>query len=142
MVPWRETDPPPHTPEVVSCLAWDSTYYGHLNLMGHKTPWMGHLINRTSLPFSVHQYQESCIEYLDHYLGHFLVPLQDAGSKKGLSKLETYLKITRHFQPVFHHFFMEQFPYPSDWFEQRLAYTRSVATSSIGQWDSNVSRHF
>jgi ataxia telangiectasia mutated family protein len=57
--------------------------------------------------------------------------LMDAGSKRGLSKLETYAGITRHFRPVFHHFFMERFPNPSEWFERRLMYTRSVATSSI-----------
>ena len=37
-----------------------------------------------------------------------------------------------HFKPVFRHFFFEKFPSPSQWFERRLAYTRSVATSSIG----------
>ena len=47
----------------------------------------------------------------------------------------THQEICERFQPVFHHFFMEYFPSPSEWFEKRLAYTRSVAASSIGGWD-------
>ncbi len=39
----------------------------------------------------------------------------------------------KHFQPVFRHFFLEKFPEPATWFERRLAYTRSVATCSIGE---------
>lgn len=35
------------------------------------------------------------------------------------------------FRPVMHHFFLERFLLPSDWFDKRLAYTRSVATSSM-----------
>jgi ataxia telangiectasia mutated family protein len=57
--------------------------------------------------------------------------LMETGSKRGPSKLDTYTNITRHFRPVFHHFFTEHFPNPSEWFEWRLMYTRSVATSSI-----------
>ena len=38
-----------------------------------------------------------------------------------------------HFHPVFRHFFLEQFPDPSVWFEKRLRYTRSVASASIGK---------
>lgn len=30
-----------------------------------------------------------------------------------------------------HHFFLERFFQPADWFEKRLAYTRSVAASSM-----------
>ncbi len=45
----------------------------------------------------------------------------------------TYLEVTKKFQPIFHHFFMEYFPAPPQWFERRLGYTRSVAASSIGR---------
>lgn len=34
-------------------------------------------------------------------------------------------------RPVMHHFFLERFLQPADWFEKRLAYTRSVAASSM-----------
>ena len=36
-----------------------------------------------------------------------------------------------HFKPVMHHFFLESFHAPSQWYERRLAYTRSVAVSSM-----------
>lgn len=34
-------------------------------------------------------------------------------------------------RPVMHHFFLERFLLPADWFQSRLAYTRSVAASSM-----------
>uniref|UniRef100_R7WG20 Serine/threonine-protein kinase ATM n=1 Tax=Aegilops tauschii TaxID=37682 RepID=R7WG20_AEGTA len=34
-------------------------------------------------------------------------------------------------RPVMHHFFIERFLQPADWFQSRLAYTRSVAASSM-----------
>ncbi|XP_008053488.1 serine-protein kinase ATM [Carlito syrichta] len=46
-------------------------------------------------------------------------------------KYETFQDICQHFQPVFRYFCMEKFLDPAVWFEKRLAYTRSVATSSI-----------
>ncbi|EDV19270.1 uncharacterized protein TRIADDRAFT_33879, partial [Trichoplax adhaerens] len=47
------------------------------------------------------------------------------------NKLHSYHEITDHFHPVFRHFFFENFLNPVEWFERRLAYTRSVAASSI-----------
>ena len=47
------------------------------------------------------------------------------------SKYMVYREITKHFKPVMRRFFTENFHEPSDWFERRLAYTRSVAASSI-----------
>ena len=35
------------------------------------------------------------------------------------------------FKPVFHRYFMDQFPAPAQWFARRLNYTRSVAVNSI-----------
>lgn len=57
---------------------------------------------------------------------------QEAGQSNGNRKAEVYAEIMEKFKPVFHHFFMEQFPTPPQWFERQLAYTRSVAASSIG----------
>ena len=51
----------------------------------------------------------------------------------GTSKARVYSDICHHFKPVFHHFFMEKFTSPPQWFERRLTYTRSVAASSIGE---------
>ncbi|KAM9801505.1 serine-protein kinase ATM [Neosynchiropus ocellatus] len=47
------------------------------------------------------------------------------------AKLQSYLEVCRNFKPVFRYFCMERFLDPAVWMEKRLAYTRSVATSSI-----------
>ncbi|XP_029027107.1 serine-protein kinase ATM isoform X2 [Betta splendens] len=46
-------------------------------------------------------------------------------------KLQTYMEVCKNFRPVFRYFCMERFLDPAVWMEKRLAYTRSVATSSI-----------
>lgn len=46
-------------------------------------------------------------------------------------KLARFADICRHFKPVFHHFFLEHYERPQAWFQKKLAYTRSVAASSI-----------
>lgn len=48
------------------------------------------------------------------------------------AKQEAYSEVCRNFRPVFRYFCMERFLDPAVWMEKRLAYTRSVATSSIG----------
>ena len=48
-------------------------------------------------------------------------------------KKRAYEEICDKFRPVFRHFFLEKFYSPPVWFERRLAYTRSVATNSIGK---------
>lgn len=40
-------------------------------------------------------------------------------------------EVIADFQPVFHRFFLEMFPAPSEWLARRTAYTRSVAVTSI-----------
>lgn len=44
---------------------------------------------------------------------------------------KAFQKVCENFRPVMHFFFLERFSRPADWFEKRLAYTRSVATSSM-----------
>ncbi|XP_034831737.1 serine-protein kinase ATM-like [Maniola hyperantus] len=46
-------------------------------------------------------------------------------------KLEVFNAILKEFRPVFHYFFTEHYLDPVTWYERRLAYTRSVATSSM-----------
>uniref|UniRef100_A0ACD5TS08 Uncharacterized protein n=1 Tax=Avena sativa TaxID=4498 RepID=A0ACD5TS08_AVESA len=46
-------------------------------------------------------------------------------------KRKAFLKICNNYRPVMHHFFLERFLQPADWFQSRLAYTRSVAASSM-----------
>uniref|UniRef100_M4AR83 Serine-protein kinase ATM n=1 Tax=Xiphophorus maculatus TaxID=8083 RepID=M4AR83_XIPMA len=58
--------------------------------------------------------------------------LQDAQQQGFNEKLEAYSEVCKKFRPVFRYFCMERFLDPAVWMEKRLAYTRSVATSSIG----------
>lgn len=46
-------------------------------------------------------------------------------------KCKAFRDVCQNFRPVMHHFFLERFLQPADWFEKRLAYTRSVAASSM-----------
>ncbi|CAN0900398.1 Serine/threonine-protein kinase ATM [Linum grandiflorum] len=46
-------------------------------------------------------------------------------------KRNAFQEVCENFRPVMHHFFLERFLLPADWFEKRLAYTRSVAASSM-----------
>lgn len=71
----------------------------------------------------------------------FLSPsLQDAHRQGFDEKLQAYGEVCRNFRPVFRYFCMERFLDPAVWMEKRLAYTRSVATSSIGTPRHNLSR--
>eukprot|EP00795_Rhopilema_esculentum_P013768 gene13768-4694_t len=56
----------------------------------------------------------------------------DAANSNGKkSRYDTLQNIMSNFQPVFRHFFYEKFTDPVEWFTRRLAYTRSLASSSI-----------
>lgn len=44
---------------------------------------------------------------------------------------KTYLSICEHIKPVFHQFFFEYFYNPGVWFERRMAYAHSLATTSM-----------
>ena len=41
------------------------------------------------------------------------------------------MAICKRFKPVMHHFFLEYYVNTSRWFQKRLAYTRSIAVSSM-----------
>ncbi|XP_058401259.1 serine-protein kinase ATM isoform X3 [Diceros bicornis minor] len=58
--------------------------------------------------------------------------MMEVQKKSFEEKYETFMDVCQNFQPVFRYFCMEKFLDPAVWFEKRLAYTRSVATSSIG----------
>ncbi|XP_078699305.1 serine-protein kinase ATM-like [Branchiostoma floridae x Branchiostoma belcheri] len=63
--------------------------------------------------------------------GHCRKKIHEKGGSRPDERLRVYREVCRHFHPVMQHFFMEKWPDPMDWFERRLSYTRSVATSSI-----------
>lgn len=47
------------------------------------------------------------------------------------SKIKVFQDVIAHFNPVMRFFFLERFVDPDDWFERRLAYTRSTAAISM-----------
>ena len=47
------------------------------------------------------------------------------------AQLEAFRRVCGQFHPVLHHFFLESFPGPAAWFQRRIAYTRSVAATSM-----------
>ncbi|XP_011310406.1 serine-protein kinase ATM [Fopius arisanus] len=58
--------------------------------------------------------------------------LVDSVSKRSNEeRLKIYLQICENFRPAFQYFFLEKFPSPETWFERRMAYTRSIATTSM-----------
>ncbi|KAL5010879.1 hypothetical protein ScPMuIL_013184 [Solemya velum] len=57
--------------------------------------------------------------------------MQEVQKSNLASKVQHFLKACKNFQPVMRHFFMEKFSDPASWYEHRVAYTRSVATTSI-----------
>lgn len=71
----------------------------------------------------------------------FLAPSPQEAHRQGFDeKLQAYAEVCRNFRPVFRYFCMERFLDPAVWMEKRLAYTRSVATSSIGTARHNLRR--
>ncbi|KAK1388251.1 hypothetical protein POM88_016429 [Heracleum sosnowskyi] len=44
---------------------------------------------------------------------------------------KAFQEVCKNFRPVVHYFFLERFLHASDWFEKRVAYTRSVEASSM-----------
>ena len=57
--------------------------------------------------------------------------ISDAQTKSVDQRIKIYRNVCDQFHPVLRYFFMERFQNPDVWFEKRLAYTRSVAASSI-----------
>ena len=55
----------------------------------------------------------------------------DVQNKSVDVRLKTFREVCEKFHPVMRYFFMEHFENPDDWFETRLAYTRSTAAISI-----------
>ncbi|XP_062471298.1 serine-protein kinase ATM [Pezoporus occidentalis] len=67
----------------------------------------------------------------DYSSSHCQKMMMAAQKKSSEEKYIIFMELCENFQPVFRYFCMEKFLDPAVWFEKRLAYTRSVATSSI-----------
>src|SRR5437016_11054071 len=57
--------------------------------------------------------------------------ISEAQTRSFDQRVKAYIQVTEHFHPVMRYFFMERFDSPDDWFEKRLAYSRSIAATSI-----------
>lgn len=57
--------------------------------------------------------------------------IQEAQSRSIEARVTQFRSVCEKFHPVLKYFFMERFENPDDWFEKRLAYTRSTAAISI-----------
>lgn len=64
-------------------------------------------------------------------IGDWTFPKCREHMAKEHNKSRAFQEVCQNFRPVMHYFFLERFLHPADWFERRLAYTRSVAASSM-----------
>ncbi|OMO81453.1 hypothetical protein CCACVL1_12414, partial [Corchorus capsularis] len=128
-------------------------FFGLVNtfLQNHRDTWKRRLIIRTYkvVPFTP---SAGVIEWVDGTLplGEYLIGSSRNGGAHGRygigdwsflkcrehmlnekDKRKAFQEVCENFRPVMHHFFVERFLQPADWFEKRLAYTRSVAASSM-----------
>ncbi|XP_050594170.1 serine-protein kinase ATM isoform X2 [Bombus affinis] len=60
-----------------------------------------------------------------------IITILAVGKSSTNVKLKVFMDCCAHMHPVMHHFFIERYPSPETWFERRLAYTRSIATTSM-----------
>jgi len=68
----------------------------------------------------------------DHFeVFKYIYYLQDHLKLSKEARYGIYQRICENIKPVFHYFLLEKFPIPGVWFERRLAYTNSVATTSM-----------
>nr|CAD1842809.1 unnamed protein product [Ananas comosus var. bracteatus] len=128
-------------------------FFGLVNtfLQNHRDAWKRRLRIRTYkvVPFTP---SAGVVEWVDRTvpLGEYLLGSTRSGGAHGRygvgdwsflqcreymtsekDKRKAFLKVCENFRPVMHHFFLERFLQPADWFGSRLSYTRSVAASSM-----------
>ncbi|KAK8940154.1 Serine/threonine-protein kinase ATM [Platanthera guangdongensis] len=128
-------------------------FFGLVNifLQNHGDTWKRRLRIRTYkvVPFTP---SAGLVEWVDRTipLGEYLLGSSRSGGAHGRygagdwsflqcrehmtnenDKRKAFLNVCKNFRPVMRYFFLERFLQPADWFEGRLAYTRSVAASSM-----------
>lgn len=121
---------------------------------GHHSPRLSgqdgckYLSTETSIQVGIHHYHSTLYNIWtgDRMTTNFMLLyfalalictlyLQETSRKPLKDKLKNFLEVCSKFQPVMRYFFIENFSQPSVWFERRLAYTKSVSTTSIGTVD-------
>jgi serine-protein kinase ATM len=58
----------------------------------------------------------------------------EAAKSNTKTRIDKFKDVMAHFSPVGRHFFLELFEDPYEWFEKRLAYTRTTAAISMLGW--------
>ncbi|KAL2936046.1 Serine/threonine-protein kinase ATM [Bienertia sinuspersici] len=133
-----------NAPKVVECYGSDGKTYKQLAKSGNDD-----LRQDAVVPFTP---SAGIIEWVDGTipLGEYLIGSSRTGGAHGRygsgdwlfskcrehmvnvkDKRKAFQEVCDNFRPVMHFFFLERFLQPADWFEKRLAYTRSVAASSM-----------
>ncbi|KAK4394662.1 Serine/threonine-protein kinase ATM, partial [Sesamum angolense] len=133
-----------NAPKVVECLGSDGKRYRQLAKSGNDD-----LRQDAVVPFTP---SAGVLEWVNGTfpLGEYLIGGSRNGGAHGrygvgdwtfmecrqhmnteTNKRKAFLEVCDNFRPVMHHFFLERFSDPADWFDKRLAYTRSVAASSM-----------
>lgn len=99
---------------------------GILEWCDNTTPIINVLIGSNNIPGLHKKY------YPNDYTANFCKEkLAAVGKSSTEVKLKVFMDCCTHMHPVMHHFFVEKYPSPETWFERRLAYTRSIATTSM-----------
>ncbi|KAL0318430.1 UNVERIFIED_CONTAM: Serine/threonine-protein kinase ATM, partial [Sesamum angustifolium] len=133
-----------NAPKVVECLGSDGKRYRQLAKSGNDD-----LRQDAVVPFTP---SAGVLEWVNGTfpLGEYLIGGSRNGGAHGrygvgdwtfmecrqhmnteTNKRKAFQEVCDNFRPVMHHFFLERFSDPADWFDKRLAYTRSVAASSM-----------
>ncbi|XP_022845090.1 serine/threonine-protein kinase ATM isoform X2 [Olea europaea var. sylvestris] len=110
-----------NAPKVVECLGSDGNRYRQLAKSGNDD-----------------LRQDAVMEQFFGLVNTFLQNNRDTWKRrlrirtyKENDKRKAFEEVCKNFRPVMHYFFLERFSHPADWFDKRLAYTRSVAASSM-----------
>mmetsp|Transcript_4049 Transcript_4049/g.11433 ORF Transcript_4049/g.11433 Transcript_4049/m.11433 type:complete len:1027 (+) Transcript_4049:606-3686(+) len=89
-------------------------------------PLAEYLIGRDYASGAHHRYRAP-----SHYTHRHCQKAMSDARRKGTGLRRIFDDICQNFFPVMHNFFLEMYRHPSEWFERRLAYTRSVAVNSM-----------
>ncbi|KAJ7224312.1 hypothetical protein GGX14DRAFT_425135 [Mycena pura] len=97
---------------------------GVLEFVANTTPMQGWLV-QTHIKYNVNDLSPRVAS------DRILKTWEEHHGRDPEKQLKCYLDVRKRFHPVLRHFFTEKHKTPMAWFAMRLAYTRSVATTSI-----------
>eukprot|EP00026_Physarum_polycephalum_P000025 Phypoly_transcript_00025.p1 GENE.Phypoly_transcript_00025~~Phypoly_transcript_00025.p1 ORF type:complete len:3119 (+),score=637.15 Phypoly_transcript_00025:93-9449(+) len=98
---------------------------GLLEWVSNTIPLGGYLVGPQGQPHEGAHNRYRPNDKLSHEIWNMM------SNAKEEDKLAKFQDGMDSFKPVFHHFFLEHFPDPAEWYAKRLNYTHSVASNSI-----------